>query len=150
MAKRGLYYKLVESQEQSPLPDDGDSLPVRNDDDIQGESSSLSETLSQDCSTSNENEYQEVDKCSISSDSSTWKKLKGKSDEISIRKIMRMNKPEWLYITLGVTGSVIQGLSTPIYAYVFGEIMGLLDQSLDEDVQQLNNTLALVSLMTEL
>lgn len=101
--------------------------------------------MSQSYETRIESDYQTVDKCSLPSDNSSLKKFKGNDEEVSIQKIMRMNKPEWIFITLGVIGSVIQGLSTPIYAYVFGEIMGLMDQSLDEDVQQLNNTLALVS-----
>lgn len=148
MTKRGLYYKLVESQQQLLPSDDGGSLPDRNDDDIQCDSNSMPETSSQSYACPVDNDYQAVKRNSLSSDNSTLKNFKGNND-VSIQKILRMNKPEWVYITLGVIGSVIQGLSTPIYAYVFGEIMGLLDQSLDEDVQQLNNTLAIVSLVTK-
>ncbi len=67
-----------------------------------------------------------------------------KEDDISIWMMFLMNKPEWVYIAIGGIGSIIVGISSPVYAIVFGEIMGLLDQSMQEDVQRLNNLLALL------
>lgn len=46
--------------------------------------------------------------------------------EVSLMEIMRMNSPEWVYITIGVIGSTIVGLSTPIYAILFSEVLGVL------------------------
>jgi ATP-binding cassette subfamily B (MDR/TAP) protein 1 len=41
-------------------------------------------------------------------------------------EIMKMNSPEWPYILLGVVGSFIVGLSTPIYAILFSNVLGVL------------------------
>ena len=53
--------------------------------------------------------------------------------DISLWKIIQFNKPEWCYIALGVFGSLLMGLSTPMYAIVYGYTMGILDE-LDADV----------------
>ena len=58
--------------------------------------------------------------------------------------LLRLNQSEWKYITLGVIGSVIMGLSGPIYGIIFGEVLGLLDLS-QQDVQHLNNMYTLVT-----
>ena len=69
---------------------------------------------------------------------------KEKASNISTWTLLRLNKPEWKYITLGVIGSVIMGLSGPIYGIIFGEVLGLLDLS-QQDVQHLNNMYTLVT-----
>ena len=62
-------------------------------------------------------------------------KSASKFDEtgVSLWKIFQFNKPEWCYIALGVFGSLLMGLSTPMYAIVYGYTMGILDE-LDADV----------------
>ena len=44
----------------------------------------------------------------------------------SMRRVLRTNSPEWLYIVVGLLSSVIMGGSMPIYAILFGEVMGIL------------------------
>ena len=70
-------------------------------------------------------------------------KVNEEVSEWALWKIFLLNKPERAYILFGVLGSIIVGLSTPAYAMVFGEIMGLFDQSL-EDLHRWNDILALV------
>ena len=52
---------------------------------------------------------------------------------VSFRTIMNYNRPEWIYIALGSFGSLIMGLSTPLYAIIFGQTMDILSE-LDPDV----------------
>ena len=40
-------------------------------------------------------------------------------------EIIKANSPEWPYIVLGVLGSVIQGCCTPLYAVLFGDVLGV-------------------------
>ena len=62
----------------------------------------------------------------------------------SLWRIFQYNRPEWYYIALGVFGSSLMGLSTPIYAIVYGRTMGILDE-LDLDVvRQQKNFYALM------
>ncbi|CAL4059023.1 unnamed protein product, partial [Meganyctiphanes norvegica] len=46
--------------------------------------------------------------------------------EVPLMKILSMNSPEWLYITVGVIGSAIQGSCMPFYAILFGDVLGSL------------------------
>lgn len=43
----------------------------------------------------------------------------------SLLKIMKMNSPEWLIILVGCLASIISGASLPVYALVFGDIVGV-------------------------
>ena len=53
--------------------------------------------------------------------------------DVSLWKIIQLNRPEWNYLAFGIVGSLIMGLSTPIYSIVFGKTLGILD-GLDVDV----------------
>ena len=53
--------------------------------------------------------------------------------EVSLWKMLQYNRPEWTYIGLGILGSFMMGVSTPIYSVVFGYNQGILD-GLDVDV----------------
>lgn len=138
MIKRGLYYKLVEAQEQG--------FTSNNTSDQREDSLNLSQS---DGSTSSSRslllgEIDIRDSIAVAKQNQSLEEFKETESEISIWTLIRLSKPEWKYITLGVVGSAIMGLSPPVYAIVYGELMGLLDQSLQEDVQRLNDILALV------
>lgn len=66
--------------------------------------------------------------------------------DISVWKIIQINRPEWAYLAMGVLGAAIHGISMSFYAIVFGETMGLLEEPFEEDVYHLNNILALVNI----
>lgn len=44
---------------------------------------------------------------------------------ISTLKILKMNASEWPYIVGGVMGAAIQGTVLPVYAVLFGEVLGV-------------------------
>jgi ATP-binding cassette subfamily B (MDR/TAP) protein 1 len=139
MNAKGLYYHLVESQEQNITP-------------CVHQNSNLNESLEQGNSMTDELfemspkiDPQIEEKLNKSIQKALPLQSANKDTDVSMWKILKLNKPEWEYITLGVIGSAILGMSTPVYAMVYGELMGLLDPALPEDeAQQLNNTLALV------
>lgn len=138
MNKRGLYYHLVESQEQSFTPDEYDDHNHDQDWDPPEKfgltAGSFVHQLKADVPEKNGDSVQQ------------HLPLQNLDVDVSIWKIFKLNKPEWGYITLGVIGSILLGLSTPVYAMVYGELMGLLDPSLQQDeAQHLNNILALVN-----
>lgn len=37
-------------------------------------------------------------------------------------RVLKMNGPEWLYMTVGGIASVVMGASMPVYAILFGEV----------------------------
>ena len=47
-----------------------------------------------------------------------------------------MNAPEWPYILVGLLGSVVMGGAMPVYAILFGEVLGVLELEPDEARQQ--------------
>lgn len=44
---------------------------------------------------------------------------------VPLSKIMKMNSTEWPYILLGAVCSAIQGTIMPLYAIMFGEVLGV-------------------------
>lgn len=44
---------------------------------------------------------------------------------VSIWSILKMNSPEWLTITIGCVSAVVMGCSMPIFAVIFGDILGV-------------------------
>lgn len=46
-------------------------------------------------------------------------------EEASIWQIMKMNKPEWWQILVGCATSVVMGAMMPLFAVLFGEIIGV-------------------------
>ena len=44
---------------------------------------------------------------------------------VPLTKIMKVNSKEWPIIVFGVIGAAIQGCSTPLYAILFGEVLGV-------------------------
>ena len=144
MAKRGLYYQLVESQQTNSTPSDDNSAQVdfnERDSNIPHQSNHAEDSspaVFDEVSLGVASVVLDKPQQSIERDNDVDK-------DVSIWRILRMNKPEWVYITLGVIGATIQGLSTPVYAMIFGELMGLLDPSLEGDAMHMNNILALVT-----
>jgi ATP-binding cassette subfamily B (MDR/TAP) protein 1 len=141
MNKRGLYYRLVESQEHNVTSDEVDEHQEFNLEPLE-QDNSKTDALSQ---ISPITQPQTEEKTNISTQQPLPLQPVNKDKDISMWEILKLNKPEWVYITLGVIGSALLGLSTPVYAMVYGELMGLLDPSLPVDeAKQSNNTLALV------
>ena len=145
MKQHGLYYELVASQEGSVNQEDIAELGNQNSTAVlTDEITFLSTTLNEESTESSPT------RPSLNKNSVSEVELPDKNDssqDLLMWRVIKMNQPEWGYMVLGVVGAVILGLSTPIYAIVFGEIMGLLDQSLDDDVYHLNNIYAFVSLV---
>ncbi|CAG2053737.1 unnamed protein product [Timema podura] len=53
-----------------------------------------------------------------------------KEEKSSMMEVLRLNKQEWPYIMIGCICSIIMGCAFPIFAVLFGEILGFL--SLDD------------------
>nr|CAD7429698.1 unnamed protein product [Timema monikensis] len=43
----------------------------------------------------------------------------------SMMEVLRHNKPEWLYILIGSMCSIVMGASMPVFAILFGDILGI-------------------------
>jgi len=57
--------------------------------------------------------------------------------EVSIRRLLALNKPEWPYMLLGTIMAIFQGAILPFYAIIFGEFLGALS-NLDTAQQEAN------------
>ena len=134
MRKRGLYYKFVESQEQSSSQIDCNDHYHQLNIDKNDDSNTNLPQLETGLVIQNSESINNHDKF----------EKEFKEPDISIWTLLRLNQPEWKYISFGIIGSVIMGLSVPIYGILYGEVFGLFDHSLQEDVYRLNNMYALV------
>lgn len=65
----------------------------------------------------------------------TLSPLKGKDipveEEIEpapVRRILKFNAPEWPYMLIGAVGAAVNGSVTPLYAFLFSQILGVSKQ----------------------
>lgn len=45
-----------------------------------------------------------------------------------IRRILKFNAPEWPYMLVGSIGAAVNGSVTPVYAFLFSQILGVSKQ----------------------
>nr|CAD7601337.1 unnamed protein product [Timema genevievae] len=57
----------------------------------------------------------------------------------SMMEVMRHNKPEWLYILIGSVCSIVMGASMPVFAILFGDILGTLSLGDPQQVRSETN-----------
>ncbi|KAJ8927496.1 hypothetical protein NQ314_020045 [Rhamnusium bicolor] len=61
----------------------------------------------------------------------------------SVIEVIKMNSPEWPQIVLGCTGSIIMGCAMPVFAILFGSILGTLALGDEEEVRRESNKFSL-------
>ncbi|ODM94055.1 Multidrug resistance protein 1A [Orchesella cincta] len=66
--------------------------------------------------------------------------------QASIRRLLALNKDEWLYMLIGTISACIQGSVMPIYAIIFGEVLQVLSDPDEEKAQKDANQWALAFL----
>lgn len=42
-----------------------------------------------------------------------------------VRRILKLNAPEWPYMVVGSVGAAVNGAVTPLYAFLFSQILGV-------------------------
>ncbi|XP_071520197.1 ATP-dependent translocase ABCB1-like [Panulirus ornatus] len=67
--------------------------------------------------------------------------------DVSTLKILKMNAPEWLFILLGILSSAAQGTSIPLFAILFGEVLGTLSIAEEGKAREEANFYALMFLL---
>ena len=45
-----------------------------------------------------------------------------------VRRILKVNAPEWPYMLVGAVGAAVNGTVTPFYAFFFSQILGVSKQ----------------------
>lgn len=45
-----------------------------------------------------------------------------------VRRILKFNAPEWPYMMVGAVGAAVNGAVTPLYAFLFSQILGVSKQ----------------------
>ncbi|XP_055694549.1 ATP-dependent translocase ABCB1 [Lutzomyia longipalpis] len=66
---------------------------------------------------------------------------------ISMWKVMKWNHQEWPYILIGSIASVIMGAAMPLFALIFGEVVGALAQDDRDQIRADANTYSLYFLI---
>lgn len=67
---------------------------------------------------------------------SLYEKSKEEKLNVSLIDIIRVNSPEWPQITIGCIASLIMGAAMPIFAILFGDIIGILANPDDKYVRE--------------
>ncbi|XP_035418388.1 ATP-binding cassette sub-family B member 5 [Cygnus atratus] len=87
-------------------------------------------------------------RCSSKKKSSEKKKKKEVEEEnlpaVPYSKILALNKPEWLYVLLGVIAAAISGGVHPAFAVIFGKIIGAFQET---DAEKRSKNTLVLSLM---
>ena len=48
--------------------------------------------------------------------------------DVGMIRIMKVNSPEWPYVLCGILASIVVGAWIPVYAVLFGEVLGSLSK----------------------
>lgn len=56
--------------------------------------------------------------------------------QVDSLRIMKMNSKEWPFVVVGMIGSIVMGGAMPVYAILFGEVLGTLKLSTEEAREQ--------------
>ncbi|XP_017777603.1 PREDICTED: multidrug resistance protein 1B [Nicrophorus vespilloides] len=108
MEKKGEYYNLVTTQVTTVNDDDTSKVNLLEEDE-------------DDVPTSNEKKPVDIE----TEEEEFMKK-------VTWMEILNLNSTEWPQITIGVIASVLMGCAMPIFAVLFGDIIGILSEE-DED-----------------
>lgn len=46
-----------------------------------------------------------------------------------VRRILKLSAPEWPYMVVGSVGAAVNGAVTPLYAFLFSQILGVSKQA---------------------
>jgi ABC-type multidrug transport system fused ATPase/permease subunit len=123
MSTQGLYFHLVKTQQQS----DDETKDLDNDMQNGTEKRMVTRAFSLDSQT-------DADLFSNRRKSSL--KIKEKDGSPSLIRLMRLLKPDKIYVIIGSLTSFLMGLSIPAFALIFGEILGTLSNTLIDEIQK--------------
>lgn len=123
IASKGLYYMLVQTQQRA----DEESEQI-DEEETNSNNNLLLRTFSVESAT---------DSRKYSVDASAILKKDKVDDSVSAMRLLRLMNEDKFYVMTGAITSLIMGLSTPAYAFLFGDILGELS-GLDKDTMQKN------------
>ncbi|XP_048806639.1 ATP-binding cassette sub-family B member 5 isoform X2 [Lagopus muta] len=163
MLQKGVYYSLVMQQSGSnDVQDDGTS---EEDEETEAEEYEENDKSSSVEKLNLKDHFEEpviTGRGSIRRRSSRYKSKRSSSKKKSSKKkkkkeleeenlpavpysrILALNKPEWLYVLLGVIAAAVSGGVHPAFAVIFGKIIGAFQE---EDPERRNKNTVVLSLM---
>lgn len=74
--------------------------------------------------------------------------MKTFAPSISVWEVIKWNKREWSYITIGSICSLVMGAAMPLFGILFGEIVGILSSPDPEYVRSATDTFSLYFVLT--
>ncbi|KAK3887408.1 hypothetical protein Pcinc_008524 [Petrolisthes cinctipes] len=66
---------------------------------------------------------------------------------VPVGEILKMNSSEWPYIVGGIIGSAVQGVTIPLYAVMFGDVLGSLATTDEETARKEANLYSILFLV---
>ncbi|KAM9200180.1 LOW QUALITY PROTEIN: ATP-binding cassette sub-family B member 5 [Mergus octosetaceus] len=162
MLQKGVYYSLVMQQGCSNnVQDDGASEEDEKTEDEEYEENDRSDFVGEQTLQDHSEELVVSGRSSIRRRSSRYKSKrcssKKKSSEkkkkeveeenlpaVPYSRILALNKPEWLYVLLGVIAAAISGGVHPAFAVIFGKIIGAFQET---DAEKRSKNTLVLSLM---
>uniref|UniRef100_A0A8C3GLZ2 ABC-type xenobiotic transporter n=1 Tax=Cairina moschata TaxID=8855 RepID=A0A8C3GLZ2_CAIMO len=163
MLQKGVYYSLVMQQGCSNnVQDDGASEEDEKTEDEEYEENDRSDFVGEQTLQDHSEELvvsgrssirrrssrYKSKRCSSTKKSSEKKKKKEVEEEnlpaVPYSRILALNKPEWLYVLLGVIAAAISGGVHPAFAVIFGKIIGAFQET---DAEKRSKNTLVLSLM---
>ncbi|KAK5640086.1 hypothetical protein RI129_010897 [Pyrocoelia pectoralis] len=136
MNKKGAYFELVIAQVSQGDADEEDILTKTETD----EKVEVVRQKSIDGANIRSNSI-------ISNAKEMFEESKIESSTSSLWAIMKYNSPEWWIIVLGCIGAIVTGAGMPVYAIVFGDVMGVLAEPDDDYITSETNKFAIFFLI---
>uniref|UniRef100_A0A8B9SH53 ABC-type xenobiotic transporter n=1 Tax=Anas platyrhynchos TaxID=8839 RepID=A0A8B9SH53_ANAPL len=128
MLQKGVYYSLVMQQTEDEEYEENDRSDFVGEQTLQDPSEEL--VVSGRSSIRRRSSRYKSKRCSSKKKSSEKKKKKEVEEEnlpaVPYSRILALNKPEWLYVLLGVIAAAISGGVHPAFAVIFGKIIGVI------------------------
>ena len=142
MAKQGLYYNLVESQQQDkadggakdPVLESAGHVSISVD---AAKSPSAQVSCCQSAADGDVDLQFDLEQVDVSAATRTATHNRVQSSSVLLR-LLQYNRPEWGYIFMGAFGSFLIGVSMPTYAVVYGEVVGILGEPDADQVRRQN------------
>ncbi|KAM5156859.1 ATP-dependent translocase ABCB1-like [Mantella aurantiaca] len=130
MKREGIYYKLVSMQAVDAADDDDNENAY-----VEAPENTANLNRSEDKLLRRMSSRRSLQRTSEKQEAHQKKKDNEKSEEpppVSFFKILRLNKPEWLYFVVGVICATINGGTRPAFAIIFSRIIGVFAGQADE------------------
>lgn len=138
LALKGHYHALVTAQQLNKIDEMENENEEESEDKAHKKLGRLMSIVSRASSTGSDIHTHEEERSPVVADAE-----EEEPPPISMMTILKKNMPEYPYILLGSFGSIVIGFAMPLFAVLFGDILGVMAKENDDDIREGTNEYSL-------